>query len=90
MATLSPETEAFAARVAASRRVSVDEAVRQALEVWARAASIPPDGFKPRDVSPAAVARRKASIDRIVDEIAALPVLDPRSSREIMDELDSL
>jgi hypothetical protein len=29
-------------------------------------------------------------MDRTVAEIAGLPILDPRSPREIMDDLDSL
>jgi len=90
MITLSSETEAFAARLAAARRMSVDDAVRQALEVWARAVKTPLGAFRSRDLSAAAVAERKANIDRIVAEIAALPVLDSRSPREIMDDLDSL
>jgi antitoxin VapB len=87
MTILSHETEVFAARLAAARQMSVDEAVRRALEVWAHAENPPVKG---RDISPAAVAERKASIDRIVAEIATLPVLDPRSPQEIMDDLDPL
>jgi hypothetical protein len=45
---------------------------------------------KRRDQSPAAVATRKASVDRIVEEIAAMPILDARSPREIMDDLNAL
>ena len=43
-----------------------------------------------RDISAGAIAVRKARMDRIVDEIAAMPVLDPRSPREIMDDLNAL
>lgn len=88
MSMLSRETKAFAARLAAARRMSVDAAIRQALEVWARTENFPKEIR--RDLSPAAVAARKASIDRIVAEIAALPVLDTRSPEEIMDDLDPL
>jgi antitoxin VapB len=91
MTTLSNETEALAARLAAARHMSVDQAVRQALEIWARAvAPAETTAFRRRDVSPAAVARRKAAMDGIVAEIASLPVLDPRSAKEIMADLDSL
>lgn len=34
------------------------------------------------------LAARRARIDRIVAEIAALPVLDPRSPQEIMDDIN--
>jgi len=44
----------------------------------------------PRDSSPADAAGCKASVDRIVAEIAELPILDPRSPRAIMDDLDAL
>jgi hypothetical protein len=45
---------------------------------------------KRRDQSPAAVVARKACVDRIVEEIAAMPILDARSPREIMDDLNAL
>jgi hypothetical protein len=90
MTLLSRETEAMAARLAAANRISVDEAVRQALEVWARAESFPGQARDAQGLSPADVAERNASIDRIVAEIAALPVLDPRSPEDIMDDLAPL
>ncbi len=91
MNILSRETEALAARLAAARRISVDAAIRQALEVWAGAESLPEESLDGRrGLSPAAIAARKASIDRIVAEIAALPVFDTRSPEEIMDDLDPL
>lgn len=90
MTLLSRETEVMAARIAASKRMSVDEAVRQALEAWARAESFPRQALEAHGLSPAAVAERSASIDRIVSEIATLPVLDSRSPRDIIDDLDPL
>lgn len=90
MLTLSKETEALATELAAARRLSVEETVRQALETWARAVDVGDVPGKRRDTSAAAIARRMASIDRIVAEIAEMPVLDCRSPREIMDDLDSL
>jgi antitoxin VapB len=90
MINLSRETVAFAERIAAAKGLTLEDAVRQALEAWARAENIATAPLAPRDTSPAAVARRKASIDTIVAEIAGLPILDPRSPREIMDDLDSL
>jgi hypothetical protein len=44
----------------------------------------------PRDQSPAAVAARYARTNRFVAELAAMPVLDPRSPNEIMDDLNAL
>jgi hypothetical protein len=44
----------------------------------------------PRDQSPEAVTKRRARTDRLVAELAAMPVLDPRSPRAIMDDLNAL
>jgi hypothetical protein len=41
-------------------------------------------------MSPEAIAARRAITDQIVAEIAAMPILDPRSPWEIADDLDSL
>jgi antitoxin VapB len=90
MITLSDEIEALAKRLAAAQRLSVEDAIKQALEAKARAAGIVPQPPRGRDQSSAAVARRKAGIERIVAEIAAMPILDPRSPREIMDDLNEL
>lgn len=43
-----------------------------------------------RDQSPEAVAARLARMDRIVREIAAMPILDPRSPDDIMDDLNAV
>ena len=45
---------------------------------------------RPRDRSPEAVAARHARTDRFVAELAAMPVLDRRSPRDIMDDLNAL
>jgi antitoxin VapB len=87
MITLSGETEALAKRLAAAQGLSIEETVKQALEEMARAV---PELQRRRDNSPAAIAKRQANIERIVAEIAAMPVLDPRSPQEIMDDLNSL
>jgi antitoxin VapB len=89
MIYLSQDAEALARRLAAAQNLSVEEAVRQALEDRARVAGVMPQPRRPRDRSPEAVAARQARIDRIVEEIAAMPVLDPRSPREIMDDLNT-
>ena len=88
MIALSKETEALARRLAAAQSLPVDDAVRRALENWARVAGVSAESCQ-RDQSPAAIAARKASVDRIVAEIAAMPILDPRDPREIMDDLNS-
>jgi antitoxin VapB len=90
MIDLSQETEALARRVADARRVTVDAAVRQALEASAQAAGVLPEPGRPRDRSFEAVTMRRERIGRIVGEIAAMPVLDPRPPREIMDDLNAL
>jgi antitoxin VapB len=82
MITLSRETEVLAERLAAARRVSVDEAVRQALEAFARAAGVSP-----------AQRRRRMTVEQMQAlgaEIAALPILDPRSPQEIMHDINEL
>lgn len=82
MITLSRETEALAERLAAARRVSVEEAVRQALEESARATGMAP-----------ASGKRRMTIEEMQAlgaEIAALPILDPRSPQEIMDDINEL
>ena len=66
--------------------VTVDTAVRQALEARAQAAGIAPE--PPRNRSPEAVSMRRARMHRLAREIASLPILDPRSPREIVDDLN--
>lgn len=90
MIDLSQETEALAKRLAAAQNLSVEDAVRQALEDRARIAGIAPELPKPRDRSPEAIAVRRARMDRLVAEIAAMPVLDPRPTQDIVDDLNAL
>ena len=87
MINLPQEIEALARRLADAESVSIEDAIRQALEARARAAGIVPE---PRPRSPEAIAARRARIDQIVREIAAMPVLDRRSPRKIMDDLNAL
>ncbi len=84
MINLSQETEALAKRLAAAQSLSVEEAIRLALEEKARAAGVDVDALRPR---------RRMSIESMLAvgaEIAAMPILDPRSPREIMDDLNAL
>jgi antitoxin VapB len=89
MIRLSDETEALARRLADAQSVTVEDAIRQALEARAHAAGLRPEAGQPHDQSSEAVAARRARLDRIVREIAAMPVLDTRSPREIMDDLNA-
>jgi antitoxin VapB len=85
MITLSEETEALAKRLAAAQKLSVEDAIRQALEEKARAACVVAETHKPR--------RPRMSLEEMLAvgaEIAAMPLLDKRSPREIMDDLNAL
>jgi antitoxin VapB len=85
MIDLSHETETLAKRLAEAQRLSVDATIRRALEQQATAAEITGDTMRP--------ARRRMSIEEMLavgDEIAAMPLLDPRSPQEIMDDLNAV
>lgn len=90
MISLSQETEALAQRVALAKRVAVDDAVRGALEHAALAEGIALETRRSRDASPEARAARIARFEEIAQAVAALPVLDPRSTQEIIDDLNAL
>jgi len=82
MIILSQETEALAQRLAAAQRLSVEATIQQALEAHARFAGIE------QEVSP----RRRMTVKQMLafgSEIAAMPILDPRSPNEIMDDLNA-
>jgi antitoxin VapB len=85
MITLSGETEALAKCLAAAQGLSIEETVKQALEEKARAAGVV------AETHPAL--RRRMTVEKMLAlgaEIAAMPLLDRRSPREIMDDLDPL
>jgi antitoxin VapB len=90
MINLSKETETLAKRLADARRLSVEDAIRLAIEESARIAGVLSKPRSPRDQSPEAVAARHARTNRFVAELAAMPILDPRSPSEIMDDLNDL
>jgi len=90
MVHLSQETEALARRLAAAQGISVEAAIKQALERSAHESGLTVYPVTQRDTSPQAVADRMSKIDKIVDEIARMPILDPRSPREIMDYINAL
>jgi antitoxin VapB len=60
-----------------------------ALEDRARAEGVVIEPHR-RDQSAEAVAARRLRTDKLVETFAALPILDPRSPREIMDDLNAL
>jgi len=84
MINLSPETEALAKRLADAQHVSVEEAVRLAIEDKARLTGVA--------LSLASTHQRMSVEDMLAfgAEIASMPVLDPRSPQEIMDDLNAL
>ncbi len=83
MINLPQETEALAERLAAAQHLSVEAAIQRALEEQARVAGI----------EPVSAPRRRMTVAQMLalgSEIAAMPVLDPRSPHEIMDDLNAL
>jgi hypothetical protein len=90
MINLPRETEALAQRLALAKRLSVEEVIRLALEEKVRADGMTPDTGQPRDRSLEAVAARRARTDRFVATLAAMPVLDRRAPRDIMDDLNAV
>jgi antitoxin VapB len=89
MIQLSRQTEALARKLAASQGISAEDAVKQAVERSARelGMAVEPERREPSD---AAIAERKARMERIAAEIASMPVLDPRTVDEIVDDLNAL
>ena len=90
MINLSQETEILARRIALAKQVGVDDAIRAALEATARAEGIALEPRRPRDPSAEAVVARRVRIDEIVRAVASLPVLDPRPTQDLIDELNEI
>ena len=89
MINLPEETEALAQRLALAKRVSVEDVIRLALEEKGRAEGIAPSPVNRGIHPPKAVAARRARTDKLVAALAAMPVLDHRSPRDIMDDLNA-
>lgn len=89
MIYLSEHTEALAKRVAAAQHLSVEDAIRHALEERERLAAILPAPFSAKDCSVEAIAARRMRMAQFADAVAAMPVLDPRPVAEIVDDLNS-
>ncbi|HXX82993.1 MAG TPA: hypothetical protein VEN29_03335, partial [Casimicrobiaceae bacterium] len=72
-----------------AQRLTVEDTIRMALEDRARAEDVVIEPHR-RDQSAEAAAARRLRTDKLVETFAALPILDPRSPREIMDELNAV
>ncbi len=80
MSTPSDRTEALATRIAAVQRLTVDAAIRDALETQARAVG----------AATQSAPRRRMDVEQMSAlgaEIAAMPLLDPRSPAEAIERL---
>lgn len=81
MIELSPETETLARKLAAAQPQSVDAVVHGSLEDRARVV-----GIETQSVRRRMSAERMLAVGRA---IAAMPLLDPRSATEIMDDINT-
>jgi antitoxin VapB len=84
MINLSAKTEVLAKRLAEAQHLSVEETIRLALEEKARVAGVAPELVS---------ARKRMSVEAMLAlgaEIASMPLLDPRSPQEIVDDLNAL
>jgi antitoxin VapB len=83
MINLPEDVEILARRVAAVEHISAEDAIRRALEDRARV----------QGVSLVARRGRRMTAEQMLAlgaEIAAMPLLDQRSPREIMDDLSAV
>ncbi|RED25562.1 putative transcription factor [Rhodopseudomonas thermotolerans] len=83
MTDLPLEITRLAERLAAAQGISVEEAIKRAIEASATAAGLAGDTQHPR---------RRMTVDEMLAvgaEIAALPVLDPRPATQIMDDINA-
>ena len=80
MISLSQDVETLARRVASAERISVEDAIRRALEDRARAHGVGSDAHRERRLT-------AEEMMAVGAEIAGMPLLDARSPREIMDDL---
>jgi antitoxin VapB len=80
MTDLTRETKELARRLATMQQQSVDDVIRQALEARAEAIGLAPG--RPR---------RRQNADQILaagGEVAAMPLLDTRTPRQIIDDIN--
>jgi antitoxin VapB len=83
MIALSPETEALAQRFAAAQNLSVEAAIAMAVKTQARLAGVEPGARKARRMT-------FEQMMAIGAEIAAMPLLDARTSNEIVDDINAI
>jgi hypothetical protein len=76
MINLSQATVVLARPLAAVLGVPTEDAIKQAIERGAREVAVIAEPARRRYASAEATAVRKARMDRIVGEIATMPVLD--------------
>jgi len=89
MLHLSPETEFLAQRLAEAHRLSLEETIHMVLEQRAREEGLLEEKRASKPTAET-VASRQALTDALVAKFASMPILDPRSPREIMDDVDPL
>lgn len=83
MLQLTPDTEQLARRLAARVGRTPEDLVRDAIERQAKALGV-------ADEPPA---RKRMTVEEMLamgEKVRALPLLDPRSPQEIMDDLNEL
>jgi antitoxin VapB len=83
MIDLSHETEALARQLAAARKLPVDAIIREALEASARRTGVTEELQR----------RKRMTVEEMLAagaEIAAMPLLDPRSPQDIIDDINAL
>jgi hypothetical protein len=90
MINLSPDTEALAQRLATAQRLSPEDAIRLALEDRARRFGLARERRPRKDLSEEAVQARLARMNKLVEEIKALPILDARPIEDIVNDLNAL
>jgi hypothetical protein len=86
MIVLTDDTEALARKVAESRHIPVDVAIRLGLEAIAGKA----DHAVQSAGSEALVERRRTALAHFAEVIASMPVQDPRAPAVIMDDLNEV
>lgn len=87
MITLTEDTEALALRLATVQNLSIDHAVRRALEHEAHSVGLPIEPEKGAD-GEAKLAWRRQRTAEVLRTMAALPTLDARSPDEIAQDLN--
>jgi hypothetical protein len=79
MINLPPETEELAERLARAQHLTVETVIRQALETLATLVGLRPP-------------RRRQSAEEMLAaglEVARMPLLDKRTSRQIVDDINA-